>query len=197
METKICIKCGIIKKIDEFHYRKDSKKHRNDCKLCVSNSKKESYKSLKNNIEYKEKKKTYADKYRATHKKEMKAYSKKWKKEKKLTDPLFKLKKNLRNLIRDSFFQKGLKKNSKTSEILGCTFEYFKAYIESKWEPWMNWTNRGHWNGYPTKINVSWDIDHIIPLDKAKTKEEIVKLNHYTNLRPLCSYYNRHVKRNT
>ena len=30
----------------------------------------------------------------------------------------------------------------------------------------------------------------------AKTEEDIIKLNHYTNLRPLCSYNNRFVKRN-
>jgi hypothetical protein len=58
----------------------------------------------------------------------------------------------------------------------------------------MNWNNRGNWNGQPKEINVAWDIDHIIPLSTAKTEEEILKLNHYTNLQPLCSYTNRYIK---
>ena len=30
-----------------------------------------------------------------------------------------------------------------------------------------------------------WHIDHIVPLVTAKTEEEVIKLNHYTNLQPL------------
>jgi hypothetical protein len=57
----------------------------------------------------------------------------------------------------------------------------------------MDWNNKG-------KRNVSqpqqcWDIDHIIPISSAKTEEDLIRLNHYTNLRPLCSYTNRWVKR--
>jgi hypothetical protein len=28
-------------------------------------------------------------------------------------------------------------------------------------------------------------MDHIIPISSAKTEEEIIKLNHYTNFQPL------------
>ena len=41
-----------------------------------------------------------------------------------------------------------------------------------------------------------WDIDHIIPVSSAKREEEIIKLNHYTNLQPLCSKINRYIKKN-
>ena len=40
------------------------------------------------------------------------------------------------------------------------------------------------------------DIDHIIPLSSAKTEEDIIRLNHYTTLQPLCSYTNRYIKKN-
>lgn len=70
-------------------------------------------------------------------------------------------------------------------------FLYYLTYIESKFESWMTWENYGKYNG---TINYGWDIDHILPLSIAQTEEEIFKLNHFTNLRPLCSYTNRHVK---
>ena len=59
----------------------------------------------------------------------------------------------------------------------------------------MTWNNRGNWNGIPTEINTAWDLDHIIPLSTAKTEEDVIRLNHYTNLQPLCSYTNRYNKK--
>jgi protein-arginine kinase activator protein McsA len=41
----------------------------------------------------------------------------------------------------------------------------------------------------------SWDIDHITPISSAASQQEILKLNHYTNLQPLCSYTNRYIKK--
>ena len=32
--------------------------------------------------------------------------------------------------------------------------------------------------------------------NSAITEEDIVKLNHYSNLQPLCGYVNRHIKTN-
>ena len=56
----------------------------------------------------------------------------------------------------------------------------------------MTWENRGLYNG---EFNYGWDIDHIIPLSSAETEEDIIKLNHYTNLQPLCSKINRDIKK--
>ena len=113
-----------------------------------------------------------------------------------IDDKLFKLKGNIRCLIYQSLKRNGFSKRSKTYEILGCTFEEFKLYLESKFEPWMNWDNRGSVNGKPpTGENQCWDIDHIKPSSIATTEEEVIKLNHYTNLQPMCSYTNRWIKR--
>ena len=38
-------------------------------------------------------------------------------------------------------------------------------------------------------------MDHIIPISIAETEEDIIRLNHYTNLQPLCSKVNRDIKR--
>ena len=83
--------------------------------------------------------------------------------------------------------------------ILWCTLrpqqflQEFKLYLESKFEDWMTWENRVLYNG---EFNYGWDIDHIIPVSSAKTEEEILLLNHYTNLQPLCSKVNRDIKKN-
>ena len=107
-------------------------------------------------------------------------------------DPLFKLTCNTRNLIRNSFKRQYTSKSKKTTEILGCNFEQLKSHIESKFELWMNWDNYGLYNG---DINYGWDIDHKVPVCTAANEEELIKLNHYTNLQPLCGYTNRYIKR--
>ena len=117
-------------------------------------------------------------------------YSKKYYNKNK-EDILFRLIKNSRCMIGNSLRGNGYLKESKTETILGCSFVEFKLYLESKLEPWMNWDNYGLFNG---ELNYGWDIDHIIPLNSAKTEEDIIKLNHYTNLQPLCSYTNRYIK---
>lgn len=120
-------------------------------------------------------------------------YNNKYVKQRKQSDPLFKLKYNIRTLIGNSIRNKGYIKPPQSSKILGCTLDEFKQYIESQFEPWMTWDNYGCKS--PSGPNTTWDIDHIIPLNSATTEEDIIKLNHYTNLRPLCSYNNRFVKR--
>lgn len=140
----------------------------------------------KNNITVEDKKlkrKTY-----------LREYNIEYGRKRKSVDDLYKLTTDIRSMITGSFNRNGFPKISKTNDILGCSFEEFKIYLESKFEPWMNWTNRGNWNGYPREINVAWDIDHIIPLSLATNEKELIKLNHHTNLQPLCSYYNRHIK---
>jgi hypothetical protein len=108
-------------------------------------------------------------------------------------DKIFKLKHSLRISFYSAFNNKGYKKPKKTEEILGCSIEFFKNYIESLFEDWMNWDNKGLYN---KELNYGWDIDHKIPLSKANSIEEVIKLNHYTNLQPLCSRINRDIKRN-
>ena len=59
----------------------------------------------------------------------------------------------------------------------------------------MNWDNKGNPKDGILELNKTWDIDHIIPISTAITEEDIIRLNHYTNLQPLCSYYNRNIKK--
>ena len=121
--------------------------------------------------------------YKEENKDIIKVKNAEYRKKRKSSDPLYKFIESIRNGILNSFKKHGYTKNSKTYEILGCSVEEFKLHIESQFEDWMTWDNRGLATDYKTK----WVIDHIIPLDTAKTVDDIIRLNHYTNLRPLCS----------
>jgi hypothetical protein len=121
------------------------------------------------------------------------ASSKKYFKERRSNDPIFRASENVRRMILLSFKGNGYSKKSKTYQILGCTVEEFKLHLEKQFEQWMNWDNYGLYNG---ELNYGWDIDHITPRSFIKTEEDIAKLNHHSNLRPLCSKINRDIKRN-
>lgn len=112
---------------------------------------------------------------------------------KKATDPVYNLKCSVRISILKTFDRINARKNNKTVEIIGCSYEFLKEHIESKFEPWMTWDNKGLYNG---ELNYGWDVDHIIPLDTAVTEDDVIRLNHYTNLQPLCSKINRDIKKN-
>jgi len=165
-----------------------NKEYYNKNKESVSERKREYY------LENKEKIIERKGRYYHENKKKLNKQSVERINERKKQDELFKLKCNTRSLIASTIRLNGFRKISKTTEILGCTFIEFKEYLESKFESWMTWDNYGNWNGQPTKLNESWDIDHIIPISMACCEEDIIRLNHYTNLQPLCSYSNRFIK---
>lgn len=95
-------------------------------------------------------------------------------KNKRIVDPIYHTKCRVRRLILKAIVDKGFTKRSSTADILGCDRDTFYHYIESQFIRGMNWENRSLWH-----------IDHKIPLASAKTEEDIIRLNHYTNLQPL------------
>lgn len=99
--------------------------------------------------------------------------SKRWK-ERFEGDSLFKFRKLIQNNVRNSFKRKGFSKTSKCREILGADWDVVKRYFESKFLDGMSWDNQGEWH-----------IDHILPISTAITEEDVLRLNHYTNLQPL------------
>jgi len=196
-------KCKICSnKISKEHRANtDSQKRNDNCKEWRKNNK--GYESTPERKEYRakwrelnsEKIAKQTSDYVKKNKKHLREVDKPKRKiryKKKLEDPLFKIRESVRCSIRRTIKNKGFKKTIKTDKILGCSYLEFKIYLESKFEPWMNYDNYGKYNG---ELNFGWDIDHIIPASKAKTEDEIIKLNHYTNLQPLCSKINRDIKR--
>ncbi len=175
-------------KIKEFrNNRKDKKKIENKMYAQANVEKLNTKKKIWANAN-KEKVKAARKKYNQANKDK----TAKRERERKQNDELYRLKSNIRKSVWDSIKRQGYSKNLRTEEILGCTYEDFKLYLESKFEPWMNWDNYGKYNG---EEMFGWDIDHIIPSALALCENEIIKLNHFTNLQPLCSKINRDVKR--
>jgi hypothetical protein len=89
-------------------------------------------------------------------------------------DPFFKMKHNIRSLISMVLRNRSFIKESKTAILLGCSYIEFSAHIESLFDLSMSWDNYGY----------LWTYDHICPCAQAQTEEELVKLQHYSNLRP-------------
>lgn len=152
-------KDSILKKKKEYY---DSKRTQ------ILDSKKRHYKE--NTESYKLKFKNYNKNNRDKINKRMNVYIN----ERKKKDPMFKLRLNLRDLISQAFKRKGYQKTSKTHQILGADFDLVKMHIEKQFRKGMSWDNREE-----------WDIDHIIPVASAQNIEELIALNHYTNLQPL------------
>lgn len=201
-----CKKCGAIK---SKKWREENKQKVRDWREKnrekINIYKKNDY--IKNKNKYLEHKKLYyinnkesillkIDEYEKNKSEERKLEdnikTNKWQKNKLKNDPLFYIKKNTTSYILASIRKNGFTKKSKIYQILGCTFEELKEHLESKFEPWMNWENRGLYNG---ELNYGWDMDHIIPLSIAENENELLNLLFYKNLQPLCSKINRDIKR--
>ena len=189
---KICSSCKLEKDKSQFCNNKSTKdKLKHQCKSCEKDyrdknklKRKQYYQSNKHIIS--EKQKQYRlDNYDKIINRE-RNYDKNnrhirdtYKKNRRSYDYLYKLTCNIRNLIGVSFRNNGFTKSSKTYKVLGCTFEEFKEHLEKQFKDGMSWENQGKWH-----------LDHIHPVSLAKSEEEIIKLNHYTNFQPLWAEEN-------
>lgn len=107
----------------------------------------------------------------------LREWKKNYEKIRRESDPLYRIKGDIRNHISQCINYRnhfGMIKNIPTETILGCSFDFFKEYIENQFEQGMTWGNHGEWH-----------LDHIKPLSVAQTEEEIYELCHYTNYQPL------------
>jgi thiol-disulfide isomerase/thioredoxin len=185
MQTKKCSKCGIEKTVEEFYKKKGSSDGlRSWCKDCDKEyNKSDKYK------EYKKKYNKTSEKYKKYQKEYNKEYQKKYKKNyiinKLKTDPIFKLKQNIRTLIRTSLKSRGYSKHSRSQKILGASFDYVTNYLFTNAKlKYPNFTPEDFLNSN------KYHIDHIIPLSLTTDEEAIIRLNHHTNLRIILAEEN-------
>lgn len=199
---KVCSNCNLLKDFDSFNKGSRYKDgYRARCKECfkiyresirdVHIEYSKNYKKANKDVlkiknknwrirkadeikKWREENKEYIKQRRIENKVNMRNYLK----TRRDNEPVFRFKQNVRRLILHSFKRggKNLKKIDKTEVILGCKIEEFIIYISLKFVEGMTLDNHGKWH-----------IDHIIPLASANTEEDVIRLNHYTNLQPLWS----------
>ena len=109
--------------------------------------------------------------------------------EKRKTDLCSKIKHNISALMRVAIKKYKAVKTTKASDLLGCSIQEYKLFLENLFEPWMTWENHGSHSPDGVK---RWNIDHIIPLSHFDlTDPEKQKIAfHYTNTRPLEAFKN-------
>ncbi len=199
-QAKSCTKCKEMKPLSDFTKNKRYKSGLHpQCKECTYNlrkeqvsSKPEQYKESrkkhyhKNIDKMREEKRKYVAKtkpqkiaydieYRELNKEKIASYKKEWSFKMK-DDPIYKIRKNLRRRVHHALM--GNNKSAKTFELIGCSPDDFKSYIEGLWLEGMSWDNYG-----PS----GWHIDHIkecytFDLSDPTQQRECF---HFSNQRPL------------
>jgi hypothetical protein len=192
---KTCTTCNKLKNITLFGRNKNKKSGvSNRCKSCAVEQASRYYIAKKEQILEKKRNsleiKAYKKQYDIVNKEKNREYSRNRSKEQKerkrlyeynrlQADLNFKLKKNLRNRLWKA--AKGISRSISTLKLLGCSIEYLKEHLTSKFSSGMSWSNYGMWH-----------IDHIISCAKfdLTNETEQQKCFHYTNLQPLWAVDN-------
>ena len=101
-------------------------------------------------------------------------YAVDYKKQKRESDPVFRMMENIRRRIQLAY--KNHYKSKSTMELLGCTGEELAQHLEKQFQEGMTHENHGEWH-----------IDHIKPIASfdLSNPKEAEECFHYTNLQPL------------
>lgn len=105
-----------------------------------------------------------------------------YEKNRRRTNPRFRIATCLRSRLNIALVAGGAKKAASTFALLGCSLDFLKAHLESRFRPGMTWENHG-----PV-----WHLDHIKPCAKfdLTNPEQQKTCFHWTNLQPLFAKEN-------
>jgi hypothetical protein len=119
------------------------------------------------------------------HRKKLRAKAnetaKRYQRERRKRDPIFKLLAYVRGRIRGALTRKNVRKSTKTEQLLACSVLELKSHLEAQFKDGMTWNNYGQWH-----------VDHIKPccrFDLTRPEEQRACF-HYTNLQPLWAHEN-------
>jgi hypothetical protein len=183
---KVCTKCNEEKEFGEF-YKDRTKKGgiastcKNCCKTITAEWRKKNPERVSElRHDYYEKNKEdiikKSVKYKKEHANERREYIRKYKKARKQNDIKYRLRELLGNRIRIAISLAYGAKAFNTKDLLGCTVEEIRTFLEAEFEEGMTWENHGEWH-----------IDHIRPCASFNLEdpEEQKRCFHWTNLQPL------------
>jgi hypothetical protein len=106
---------------------------------------------------------------------------KKWRTERKQASAAFRVRCTLGARLAKAI--RGKQKSSSLEDLTGCSFDFLKVWLESKWKPGMSWDNYGY---------KGWHIDHIRPcasFDLSDPQQQRICF-HFLNLQPLWASEN-------
>ena len=174
------------KSLEKYNALSDIEKKVLNTKLHLKFKEKLSNLSAENKDKYRDRKNNQCKKFRSQLSDEDKVFMNEKRKNRYNSDINFKLSCILRSRLNCALKNKW--KVGSAVEDLGCSIEEFKKYIESKFEPWMNWDNHGSYD-----VNrKTWQLDHINALANVDLtqKDEFLKVAHYSNYKPLLALDN-------
>ena len=171
---KKCSKCDQSKPLTDFYNAKGGKDGKRGSCINCDKSYHSSYNRSKRTLtkEQINKKKEYMKKHYQDNKSDYRDYRNKRYKE----DPCFRLSQIVRCRISAELRKKHKTQTKRSIDLLGCTFQELRNYLESLFQEGMSWDNYGEWH-----------IDHIKPCSKfdLTKKEEQEICFHYSNMQPL------------
>lgn len=210
METRICTKCNEEKELSEYYFRTDYQRYSTICKECCREKSKvyrdshlDYYRNYMNtyNEQHKEYYKLYMESnkgkynerqkewyennkderqeyqrnYYKNHKEHVCDYNRDYRKKLKETNDVYREKIKLSQKLRKVFVSKGRYANEDLEKITKLKSNDLYDYLLKTFKD----NYKREYNGEEVHI------DHKTPLAKAKTIEDVHKLNHYTNLQLL------------
>jgi hypothetical protein len=113
-----------------------------------------------------------------------------WRKKKKIEDPAFLLGLNCRTMVYNRLKRYKSKKYARTFDLIGCSPQELKQYLESKFYPDKNTGECMTWDNYGM---YGWHIDHIKPVSRftdLASPEQQKECFNYRNLQPLWWWEN-------
>ncbi len=157
LEELECGTCKIVKPIECFPRRKDTELGiRKNCKDC---------------------RKQYNNEFFKTNYDELRKYHNDYRKQKRVSNPEFKLASNLRTRLSNAFKAQNVSKNNKTFELLGCSQQFLRKWIEFQLSSDTKIENYG----------LQFHLDHCLPVASFNlfNEDELRKCFNWINLRPI------------
>lgn len=186
VEHKRCNTCNILHPTTQYHVNKKNLDNLNGtCKLCRKK------KSAARYIEKRAHILLTCKKYQKKNRKKLSLYQAKWvannrdrvntlrrerTKKRRKNDPTWAIAKDISSRL--SHILSGRQKCRKTLELMGCSRLQLMLHLESRFNFYMSWDNRGP---------KGWHVDHIVPI-RAFNLDNIVEQHvcfWYKNLQPM------------